>query len=94
MFKYFFFQFAAVQYIIGSNKLMVQLTSGGRTGPTATEGVGKILTNIFETNYCRCYYKHNFFLFLGITIFPHNIQRYVGLWNTQTYNKLPGKKDW
>jgi hypothetical protein len=39
------------------NKFIRQLTCGGRTGSTAiyihTEGMGRILTNIFETNYCR-----------------------------------------
>jgi hypothetical protein len=53
----FLSQLAAVQYISEFNTFMVQPTREGKLGPTAiyihTKGMGKILTNNFQTNYCR-----------------------------------------
>jgi hypothetical protein len=54
----FFFPFVAKRYISEFNKLMMQLTRGGTTDPTAiyiihTERLGEIVTSIFETDYCR-----------------------------------------
>jgi hypothetical protein len=54
-------------------KFMVQLTWWERMGPIYfyihTEGMCKILMNIFETNYCR-WYCRQIFLGLGIITFP------------------------
>jgi hypothetical protein len=42
------------------NRFMVQLTWGGISGPAAiyirTERIDKLLTDIFESNYCRRYF--------------------------------------
>jgi hypothetical protein len=88
----FFSQFTAVHFRIQKN--YGALTQGGRTGPTTiyihTERMGKILKNIFEINYNRCYCK-DIFLDLEITIFSDDIQRYVS--NDQAYDNLFDKKD-
>jgi hypothetical protein len=67
---------------------MVQLT-WGVLGPNViyihTEGMGKILKNIFETNYYRWYCNSS-------DNFSYFIQRYV--LNDKTYEKLSWKKDW
>jgi hypothetical protein len=58
-----------------------------------TEGMGKIVTNIFETNYCTWYRKEKCsFLGFGIIIFSYDIERYVS--NGQAYDNILVKKDW
>jgi hypothetical protein len=53
--------------------------------------MGRILTNIFKTNYCRWYCKDMFFS-LGIILSSYDVQQYVS--NDRAYDKLSDKKDW